>query len=142
MRINIYPSGEKCTYQRSLMAAAFAVLAVTFMSLMGAPSTRAQAQTPQSPCPQSPAPTSTVTNEELVSDPATMGMMGGGTYLGYIGFANAYSILVGTPVEILMTRIIGKNVPPVEVNELDQNQSNVANGPCIPSSRISGGAIK
>jgi hypothetical protein len=128
MRINICPSGEKCAYKNWLMAAAFAVVAVSFMSF----GTHAQAQTPQSPCTKSsaPAPTPTVTDEELLLGPATMGMMGGGDYLGYIGFANAYSIIVGKPVEILMTKIISKNAPIVPANDLNENQPAVPT-PCV-----------
>lgn len=109
MRISLCPGGEKCTYQRSFMAAAFAVVAVTFMSLIGVPGTRTQAQTPQSPCPQSSAPAPTVTNEELVSGPATMGFIDGRyRYFAFDGFASANGApsitLVGRAYEALMTR--------------------------------------
>jgi hypothetical protein len=133
MRINRCPSGEKCAYQRSLLAAAFAIVAVSFMSLMGAPGMRAQAQTPQAPCTQSPAPTTTVTNDELESGPSTMGLSDGRYgYFGYAGFnLNGAStiITVGSAYEALMTEIFGRPSPTtVAVN--DPNQSN-AGVPCV-----------
>jgi hypothetical protein len=137
MRINRCPSGEKCAYQRSLLTAAFAFMAVSFMSLMGAPGTRAQAQTPQAPCTQSPAlaPTTTVTNEELVSGPSTMGVIDG--RFGFRAFDGGFSTLsgvssytiVGSAYEALMTEIFG--IPsPTTVAVNDPNQGN-AGVPCV-----------
>jgi hypothetical protein len=141
MRINICPSGEKCAYKNSLMAAIFAVVAVTFMSLMGAPGTRAQAQTPQSPCPQSsaPAPTTTVANEELVPGPATMGIFDRRFgYSAFDGFAGLNGIssytIVGRAYEVILTEIFGPPSPTVAMNEVNGSQSNVGT-PCTASKR-------
>lgn len=136
MRFNICLSGEKCAYHTSFLAAAFAIMAVSLMSLMGASGTRALAQTPQSPCPQSvaPASTSTVDNAELVSGPATMGFID--RKYGYFAFDGGFSTLsgvssytvVGSAYEALMTEIFGIPSPTVAVN--DPNQAN-AGGPCV-----------
>jgi hypothetical protein len=146
MRINnIYPRGEKCAYKNWLMAAAFAVVAVSFMSF----GTHAQAQTPQSPCTKSsaPAPTSTVEIEDPVAGPATMGYFDNRfVYRSFDGgFTNATGApsmtIVGRAYEALMTEIFGAPTQTVAVNESNVSQSNVGK-PCTASSRISGGTIK
>jgi hypothetical protein len=135
MRINRCLSGEKCAYKNTLMAAVFAVMAVSFMSF----GTHAQAQTPQSPCPKSSAsaPTSTVANEEPVAGPATMGYIDNRYgYFAFDGFATANGApsitLVGRAYEALVAEIFGIPSPTVAVNELNDSQSTVGK-PCIAS---------
>jgi hypothetical protein len=136
---SIRPIGEKCIYTRWLMAAVFAVVAVSLMSMMGAPGTRAQAQTPQPECTKSPAPTPTptVTDEELLLGPAptSLGYSGpdGSFNYGRGGIVYYLNAILGTPLLIAPTN---------DTTQLSrsgviatQGPSNVQSGPCIAAAK-------
>jgi hypothetical protein len=96
------PAGRKCAYIKWIMSAAFAVITMTVMSVLGAPSTQAQAQSvsPQSKClaPSPGSDTEASIEESVLPGPVTLGF---GSSIGFFrdgGYATIMSILNPTSV--------------------------------------------